>query len=149
MAKYNSLCMLIEVLQKQGILPIKNKKDNKMYKLSQEEIDKMKEEVKELKKKIDRLEWFIKINEYNVNEHKVYEGGSDLHLNYEGTDNEKYDKNIKILGEKDKDISTVGSLNTYEPPFECCRNCPNNFKNNPSGGGVCSCDLPYKEMFKW
>ena len=25
MAKYNSLCMLIEVLQKQGVLPIKNK----------------------------------------------------------------------------------------------------------------------------
>ena len=54
-----------------------------MFKLSQEEIDKMKEEVKELKKKIDRLEWFIKINEYNANEHKVYEGGSDLHLDYE------------------------------------------------------------------
>ena len=35
-----------------------------MFKLSQEEIDKMKEEVKELKKKIERLEWFIKINEY-------------------------------------------------------------------------------------
>lgn len=31
MAKYNSLCMLIEILQKQGILPIKNKnrKENK------------------------------------------------------------------------------------------------------------------------
>jgi len=26
MAKYNSLCMLIEVLQKQGVLPIKNKR---------------------------------------------------------------------------------------------------------------------------
>ena len=120
-----------------------------MYKLSQEEIDKMKEEVKELKKKIDRLEWFIRINEYNANEHKVYEGGSDLQLNYEDTDNGKYNKNIKILGEKDKDISTIGSLNAYEPPFKCCRNCPNNFKNNPASGGVCSCDLPYKEMFKW
>ena len=60
-----------------------------MLKISQEEIDKMKEEVKELKKKIDRLEWFIKINEYDPNEHKVYEGGSNLQLNYEDTDNGK------------------------------------------------------------
>jgi hypothetical protein len=133
--------MLIEVLQKQGVLPIKNKnrKDNKMFKLSQEEIDKMKEEVKELRKKIERLEWFIKINEYDPNEHKVYEGGSDLQLNYEDTDNGKYNKTIK----------KQSPLDMYEPPFECCRNCPNNFRNNPSSGGVCSCDLPYKEMFKW
>lgn len=120
-----------------------------MYKLSQEEIDKMKEEVKELKKKIERLEWFIKMNEYDPNEHKVYEGESDLQLYYEDTDNGKYNKKVKILGEKDRDISTIGLLNRHEPPFECCRNCPNNFINNPAGGGVCSCDLPYKEMFKW
>lgn len=107
-----------------------------MFRLSQEEIDKMKEEVKELRKKIDRLEWFIKINEYDPNEHKVYEGGSDLQLNY----GNKYPKGVTFV---------EPTLNTYEPPFECCRNCPNNFRNNPSSGGVCSCDLPYKEMFKW
>ena len=120
-----------------------------MFKLSQEEIDKMKEEVKELKKKIDRLEWFIRINEYNANEHKVYEGGSEQHLIYKSTNNEEYNKNIKILGEKNKDISTVGSLNTYEPPFECCRNCSNNPVNNKFASGFCCCDLPYKEMMIW
>lgn len=55
----------------------------------------------------------------------------------------------EILEEYNKNISATGPLDMYEPPFECCKNCPNNFKNNPSGGGVCSCDLPYKEMFKW
>lgn len=168
-----------------------------MYKLSQEEIDKMKEEVKELKKKIDRLEWFIKINEYNENEHKVYEGGSDLHLNYEGTkerkniigvkqtetsDNMEYNKvdsYSKVIGkvykgnsdfhldyDKSNNIDENRWANNktpkqiedeynknmniiYAPPFECCKDCPNNFKNNPSSGGVCSCDLPYHEMFRW
>ena len=47
---------------------------------------------------------------------------------------EEYNKNMNII---------------YEPPFECCKDCPNNFKNNPSSGGVCSCDLPYQEMFRW
>lgn len=174
-----------------------------MFKFSQEEIDKMKEEVKELKKKIDRLEWFIKINEYNANEHKVYEGGSDLHLNYEGTkerkniigvqqtetsDNIEYNKvdsYSKVIGKvkKQSPFDTYESpfeycknspnsidenrwtnnktpkqiedeynknMNIiYAPPFECCKDCPNNFKNNPSSGGVCSCDLPYHEMFRW
>ena len=134
-----------------------------MYKLSQEEIDKMKEEIKEIKKKIDRLEWFIRINEYNENEHKVYEGGSDLHLHYEGTkerkniigvqqtetsDNIEYNK----VDSYSKVIGKVKKQNLFdipEPPFECCKDCPNNFKNNPSSGGICSCDLPYKEMFRW
>jgi len=122
-----------------------------MFKLSQEEIDKMKEEVKELRKKIDRLEWFIKINEYDPNEHKVYEGGSDLQLNYEDTDNGKYNKNIKILKERDKIIEEKGYIPSimYEPPFECCKNCSNNPKNNKFASGVCSCDLPYKEMMIW
>lgn len=134
-----------------------------MLKLSQEEIDKMKEEVKELKKKIDRLEWFIRINEYNENEHKVYEGGSDLHLHYEGTkerkniigvqqtetsDNMEYNKvdsYSKVIGK----VKKQSPFDTYESPFECCKDCPNNFKNNPSSGGVCSCDLPYHEMLRW
>lgn len=72
MAKYNSLCMLIETLQKQGILPIKNKKDNRMFKLSQEEIDKMKEEVKELKKKIIKMETIIEKYEEQNAEPKIY-----------------------------------------------------------------------------
>ena len=138
-----------------------------MFKLSQEEIDKMKEEVKELKKKIERLEWFIKINEYDPNEHKVYEGGSDLQLNYNKVNSidenrwtnnktqkqieDEYNKNIKTLKGLNEIIEEKGYIPSiiYEPPFECCRNCPNNFKNNPASGGVCSCDLPYKEMFKW
>ena len=121
-----------------------------MHKLSQEEIDKMKEEVKELKKKIDRLEWFIRMNEYDPNEHKVYEGGSDLHLNYEKSnsiDENRWENNKtpkQIEDEYNKNMNII-----YEPPFECCKNCPNNFKNNPAGGGVCSCVLPYKEMFRW
>ena len=110
-----------------------------MFKLSQEEIDKMKEEVKELKKKIERLEWFIKINEYDPNEHKVYEGGSDLQLNYEDTDNGKYNKTIK----------KQSLFDVYEPPFECCKNCSNNPKNNKFASGFCCCDLPYKEMIIW
>lgn len=107
-----------------------------MFKLSQEEIDKMKEEVKELKKKIDRLEWFIRINEYNENEHKVYEGGSDLQLHY----GNKYPKGVTFV---------ELTLNMYEPPFECCRNCSNNPANNKFASGFCSCDLPYKEMMIW
>lgn len=122
-----------------------------MFKLSQEEIDKMKEEVKELKKKIERLEWFIKINEYDPNEHKVYEGGSDLQLNYEETDNGQYNKNIKTLKERNKIIEERGYIPSiiYEPPFECCKNCSNNPKNNKFASGFCCCDLPYKEMFTW
>lgn len=101
-----------------------------MFKLSQEEIDKMKEEVKELKKKIERLEWFIKINEYVPNEHKIYANENKAYeLNY----GNKYPKGVTFV---------ELTLNNYEPPFECCKDCPNNFKNNPSGGGVCSCDLP-------
>lgn len=26
---------------------------------------------------------------------------------------------------------------------ECCKNCSNNIYNNPNGGGVCCCSLPY------
>lgn len=123
-----------------------------MFKLSQEEIDKMKEEVKELKKKIERLEWFIKINEYNANEHKVYEGSSDLHLDYNqqarnNSNNWEIKPNEDPINKVQKFVEQNHIL--YEPPFECCKNCPNNFKNNPSSGGICSCDLPYKEMFKW
>ncbi len=121
-----------------------------MYKLSQEEIDKMKEEVKELRKKIERLEWFIKINEYDPNEHKVYEGGSDLQLNYNkvnSIDENRWTNNKTPKQLEDKDNKNMNII--YAPPFECCRNCPNNFINNPAGGGVYSCDLPYKEMFKW
>ena len=138
-----------------------------MFKLSQEEIDKMKEEVKELKKKIDRLEWFIRINEYNANEHKVYEGSSDLHLNYDKPNNideirwtnnktpkqleDEYNKNIKTLKERNKIIEEKGYIPSiiYEPPFECCKNCSNNPKNNKFASGFCCCDLPYKEMIIW
>ena len=52
----------------------------------------------------------------------------------------------QIEDEYNKDINIIY---TYTPPFECCKDCPNNFKNIPSGGGICSCDLPYKEMFRW
>jgi hypothetical protein len=116
-----------------------------MFKLSQEEIDKMEEEVKELKKKIDRLEWFIRINE-----HKVYEGGSDLHLDYNRPNNidENRWTNNKTLKQIEDEYNKSMNI-IYTSPFECCKNCPNNFKNNPSGGGVCSCDLSYHEMFKW
>ena len=133
-----------------------------MFKLSQEEIDRMKEEVKELKKKIDRLEWFIRMNEYDPNEHKVYEGGSDLQLNYEGTktkniigvqqtetsDNIEYNK----VNSYSKVIGKVKKQNLFdipEPPFECCRNCSNNPANNKFASGFCCCDLPYKEMIIW
>lgn len=125
-----------------------------MHKLSQKEIDKIKEEVKELKKKIDRLEWFIKMNEYDPSEHKVYEGESDLQLYYDKSNN--IEKNSwtnnktpkQIEDEYNKNMNIIYTSSTI-PPFECCKDCPNNFKNNPLSGGVCSCDLPYKEMFKW
>ena len=108
-----------------------------MFKLSKEELDKMKEEIKELKKKIDRLEFIIKMNERDSNENKDYEGSnSDFHLNY----GNKYPKGVTFI---------EPTLGICESPFECCKNCPNNYKNNPSGGGVCSCDLPYREMFRW
>lgn len=42
-----------------------------------------------------------------------------------------------------------GPLDMYETPFKCCKNCPNNRRNNPSSGGVCSCMLPYLEMTRW
>jgi len=126
-----------------------------MFKLSQEEINKMKEEVKELRKKIDKLEWFIKMNEYDPNEHKVYKGDSDLdlHLNYDNKTQEETPCDGRAVKIKDYQSFYNAQRNTVldklEPPFECCKNCPNNFKNNPSGGGVCSCDLPYQEIFKW
>lgn len=121
-----------------------------MFKLSQEEIDKMKEEVKELKKKIDRLEWFIRINEYNENEHKVYEGGSDLQLNYNKVNsidenrwtNNKTPKQLEY--EYNKNMNVI-----YAPPFECCKNCGNNPAKNKFASGFCCCDLPYKEMMIW
>lgn len=84
------------------------------------------------------------------NEHKVYEGGSDLHLNYDKPNN--VDENRWINSKTQKQIEDEYKKNMniiYDPPFECCKNCPNNYKNNPSGGGVCSCDLPYHEMFRW
>lgn len=123
-----------------------------MFKLSQEEIDKMKEEVKELKKKIDRLEWFIKINEYNANEHKVYEGGSDLHLDYEhqsrhNSGNWEIKPNEDPLIKAKKFVEQNHIL--YEPPFECCKNCGNNPAKNKFASGFCCCDLPYKEMMIW
>lgn len=29
--------------------------------------------------------------------------------------------------------------------YECCRNCPNNPKNNPHASGICNCVLPYMQ----
>lgn len=32
---------------------------------------------------------------------------------------------------------------------KCCQDCPNSYINNPFGGGVCCCSLPYQEMTRW
>lgn len=32
--------------------------------------------------------------------------------------------------------------------YECCKNCNNNPINNPFSNGICSCVLPYMEMFR-
>ena len=55
-----------------------------------------------------------------------------------------------LLGEYEK----KEQINFNEQPFkiytpwdshECCRNCPNNPKNNPYASGICNCVLPYMQ----
>lgn len=42
-------------------------------------------------------------------------------------------------------------MNEYdiELPFECCKYCNNNPKNNPSASGICHCALPSLETQHW
>lgn len=83
--------------------------------LSDEELQKAKDEVNRLRKQIEYLEDAIRKTEETINKNKMY---TDRDLN----------KN-----------------NVLEPPYECCKHCNNHPANNPNASGFCSCMLPYLE----
>lgn len=61
----------------------------------------------------------------------------NLHKRYIPEDFDSYPGNKSIPAYLD-------SKDTFEGP-KCCRNCPNNPKNNPYASGFCWCSLPSME----
>lgn len=92
-----------------------------MFKLTIEEKEELENKIKELKAEIERIEFVLKMNERATDNNNVYENKNNS--------------------------QNIGPLELTGSPFKCCENCSNNTKNG--GSGICCCDLPYHEMFKW
>lgn len=65
--------------------------------------------------------------------------------------NETIERIVGIVGKKSEkvpfDLPSVG-LGTNQFEYQCCSNCVNNPKNNPSASGICHCVLPLYEKYR-
>lgn len=49
------------------------------------------------------------------------------------------------------DWNNINNIKYERPVFEqdCCKNCPNNPKNNPNASGICHCALPAMQNIRY